>query len=127
MDVPHARRAAGAIAVATTGTASALLAGFGDVLAVQRVGDRAADILKGSKRADQLRGKGGDDSLTGGAGNDRLYGGPGIDELSGGAGRDRLYAVDGEADTVNCGPGKDIAYIDPGDAAGGCETTLFVS
>jgi Ca2+-binding RTX toxin-like protein len=51
--------------------------------------------------------------LNGGAGTDRLYGGPG---------NDVLRARDGQRDVVDCGPGRDTAYVDRLDRVSGCET-----
>ena len=92
------------------------------------------------RRATTLLGGDGDDELLGGGGNDRLDGGAGDDDLDGGArrrharrrpgrgrlphptrderarvggeGDDRIEARDGEADTINCGPGNDVAIVD---------------
>jgi Ca2+-binding RTX toxin-like protein len=55
--------------------------------------------------------RGGDDRI-GGGGHDVIYGGPGNDVLDG---SDELLARDGEADVVDCGPGRDIAAADPTD------------
>jgi Ca2+-binding RTX toxin-like protein len=55
----------------------------------------------------------GDDVLIGGAGNDRLQGG---------SGADRIEARDGGADTVDCGPGSDVAIVDETDSVTGCES-----
>jgi Ca2+-binding RTX toxin-like protein len=62
-----------------------------------------------------LRGGAGDDVLTGGAGNDRLTGGLGFDRIAGGPGNDRIDARDGKHDRVDCGAGRDTAFVDPGD------------
>src|SRR5918994_1009901 len=48
-------------------------------------------------------------------GNDRLSGGAGDDRLSGGSGNDRIRARDGEAELVNCGAGRDVAFVDADD------------
>ena len=68
----------------------------------------------------------GDDLITGGAGADALTGGPGLDELNGGAGNDRIYAADGEADTIDCGTGDDRAVTDASDVVTNCETDPVV-
>jgi Ca2+-binding RTX toxin-like protein len=82
----------------------------------------------------------GDDTQDGGPGNDRIFanlgadttdGGPGDDVLfalarrdvhgpndltgdtvRGGPGNDRIRVRDGEQDTVNCGEGDDVAFLD---------------
>ena len=102
-------------------------------------GSAAGDRIRGRAGNDRIRGRGGDDCLAGGSGKDRirggkggdllkgtsgrdrLRGGAGTDELSGGARRDRIKAADGNAETVNCGRGRDIAVVDPGDTPVACE------
>jgi hypothetical protein len=69
----------------------------------------------GSPGNDDLRGNAGPNTIDGGAGDDRLLGGGGKDALFGGDGADRLDARDGSADTVDCGPGFDIALVDGSD------------
>jgi Ca2+-binding RTX toxin-like protein len=59
--------------------------------------------------------------LFGGIGNDVLYGGAGSDRLYGGPGNDTLRARDGQRDVVDCGPGRDIAYVDRIDRVSACE------
>ena len=63
----------------------------------------------------------GNDVLMGGNGADRLVGGPGVDSISGGAGNDYIDARDGEADTVDCGLGRDTVVADKVDTLSGCE------
>ena len=55
------------------------------------------------------------DELDGGAGNDLIAGGPGVDGIFGGAGQDVIRAVDGVRDSIDGGPGRDTAHVDPGD------------
>jgi Ca2+-binding RTX toxin-like protein len=111
--------------------AGALLAGAAEVaVAAVKIGDHKNNVLKGGDRADLLRGKGGADGLSGGGGGDKLYGGPGADKFAGGKGNDVIFAADGEKDAaINCGPGKDKAFVDPAeaDSAGGCENLVFAS
>lgn len=59
----------------------------------------------------------------------KLEAGPGDDDLAGrgrydgGRGNDRINTVNGKrGDTVDCGPGRDVARIDKGDRALGCES-----
>jgi len=108
-------------------------------------GNGARNILAGSAGSDTLIGGGGDDALWGGSGNDRLEGGDGQDSLTGEdgddaldggpdvdtfygesplgvcgggscqTGRDQIFARDGLAETVDCGPGIDAAQVDAND------------
>ena len=48
----------------------------------------------------------------GGASADTLNGGIGSDRLVGQGGNDRLTAVDGRRNSDDCGPGRDIAFVD---------------
>ena len=91
-------------------------------------GTRGADVLRGRGGPDLIRGLGGKDHLYGGGGNDTLLGGRGPDVLRGGrghdyfnnvggvrragAGNDRILARDGKPDTIDCGPGRDVAVVD---------------
>jgi Ca2+-binding RTX toxin-like protein len=93
-------------------------------LVLGRDGD---DVIDSGRGDDHLEGEGGDDVLLGGAGDDVLYGrfggdrldgGPGDDLLEGGRGDDRLTGGD---DTVNCGAGRDVAFVDREDVVSGCE------
>jgi Ca2+-binding RTX toxin-like protein len=84
---------------------------------------------------DQLLGGGGSDDLVGGAGSDRLYGEGGNDHVSadflfsdgtdaveGGQGDDIVYAVEGQRDVIDCGPGRDQVQFDAGlDSVKRCE------
>jgi hypothetical protein len=107
------------------------------------------DVFTGTATADVFNGIGGDDTVNGGLGADTLMGGPNEDWLNGGNGNDKLFANSGAVDTLvggfgndtlntrdgkigdiaNCGENfndKDIAYIDTGDKAVGCETVRAV-
>ena len=92
-------------------------------------GTRFADVLDGGAGNDTLSGDGGNDILRGGAGNDSLMAGAGKDILIGGPGNDTLDVQDGKGgDVANCGPGRrDVAYIDKGDRAIGCERVVRAS
>jgi Ca2+-binding RTX toxin-like protein len=93
------------------------------------------DRLFGGRGNDRLYGGTGDDRLVDGAGNDKLYGGPGNDEFNtldgqrvrgSGAGNDRIYARDGAVDTIDCGPGEDVAIVDPvEEGVYDCETVIY--
>ena len=76
--------------------------GFGG-LRLDRPGPEADDVLDGGD---------GNDFVKGGAGDDQLTGGAGSDHLDGGRGDDRLFALDGEIDTVIGGPGSDLGSVD---------------
>ncbi len=93
------------------------------------------DTLIGGAGNDDLTAGASDDTLDGGAGDDRLDGGEGGDQLTGGSGRDtllgdggtsainrndRIFARDGERDTIDCGGGYDLAEVDLLDAATNC-------
>jgi Ca2+-binding RTX toxin-like protein len=92
------------------------------------------DDLEGGNGNDRLYGRLGDDYLAGGNGRDYLNGGkdrpahaPGGeycngfgdvvgDTLLGGPGNDTIKAADGQRDLlIDCGPGKDKAYLDKKD------------
>jgi Ca2+-binding RTX toxin-like protein len=83
------------------------------------VGTRGGDVIKGGGGFDRIDGKGGADTLIGGPGGAVLVGGPGRDEFNAvngkpvdGQGHDVIRARDGTPDVINCGPGKDVAYVD---------------
>lgn len=63
-------------------------------------------------------------AIAGGDGNDTLTGGPGADTIDGGAGDDTVYARDGVADRVDCGPGTDTAETDATDVVVNCNDPL---
>jgi len=87
-------------------------------------GSNRRDVILGTNGPDDAfarRGKdlvsagAGADRLSGGRGRDRLFGGSGEDVLLGGPGNDFLATRDGEADRVDCGPGRDYAEADSAD------------
>ena len=64
----------------------------------------------------------GDDVIQGGRGGDIIGAGAGKDEVHGGRGGDSLFTIgDGEADTLDCGPGFDQYQADPFDEVTNCE------
>ncbi len=87
-------------------------------------GTASDDQIHGHGGNDRLYGRAGADCVHGGGGNDVLRGGAGEDELHGGPGSDVVLAADGEADTVDCGPGADTVTADAGDQLTGCETSV---
>jgi hypothetical protein len=86
---------------------------WGDIERV--VGGAGNDTLIGSSAADNLNGMDGDDVLTGGQGNDELYGGKGADTIY--SADFTISVPNGYADTVGCGQGWDVAFIDWADRA----------
>jgi Ca2+-binding RTX toxin-like protein len=142
IDVKAAVRAA-----ASPPSAEAALTGCGmtgDVVigtdsADRHPGSALTDIVFGGRGNDVLGGGAGRDCLVGGAGRDRLSGGPGRDRLHGGTGRDRLdpgpgtdrvaagpgndlvITVGNMVDTIDCGPGRDVAIVDRLDRTRRCE------
>jgi Ca2+-binding RTX toxin-like protein len=88
-------------------------------------GTPVADRLLGRAGDDRLLGEAGPDCLSGGRGADHLRGGAGSDIMRGGAGHDRISARGGRRgkvrDVVDCGPGRDVAKVDPRDTVTGCE------
>jgi Ca2+-binding RTX toxin-like protein len=84
------------------------------------------DQVAGASGSDVVSGNRGDDSLAGDGGDDRIFAGWGADTLSGGDGDDVLFALarDRQADRVDCGPGRDAAFIRSEDSAVNCETTV---
>jgi hypothetical protein len=87
----------------------------------QIFGNGGADCLFGGKGRDRLRGGAGNDRISGGSAGDTIWGGSGRDRLNGGSGRDYIDAVDDSADRIDCGSGKDAAFVDPQDHVRHCE------
>jgi Ca2+-binding RTX toxin-like protein len=99
-------------------------------------GGPGADRLRSYDAADTIAGLGGDDWIEAGYGNDTVSGGPGRDTINADAGsgacnflvcrlpfgNDVVDARDGEADSVECGPGDDVATVDRVDTVSNCET-----
>jgi hypothetical protein len=84
-------------------------------------GGDGADQVNGGPGQDTVMGGAGNDTANGGAGNDRILDTQGTDTLNGGANSDLVVSRDGDPDTVNCGPGEDVAVTDPNDNVKGCE------
>jgi hypothetical protein len=111
----------------------------GTTVADKLGGTGASDRITGKKGNDKLDGKGGDDCVSGGGGRDKVTGGAGKDKLRGGGGkdvvrgnggkddlrpgrskdrvkagggRDVIHAARGGRDRIDCGPGKDKAFVD---------------
>ncbi len=102
-------------------------------------GYRGGDEIDGGPGSDRVSGGDGDDQrgngqgitdsgLFGNGGRDRVLGGPGADDVTGGNGADGMAGGDGNdiVDSfdqtkdlyVDCGPGRDIAYVDRKDRRG---------
>jgi hypothetical protein len=65
------------------------------------------------------------DCRFGTAGRDKLHGGPRADTIYALEGNDTIDVRGGGRDTIDCGPGRDIAYVDRVDrVARGCERVL---
>jgi len=93
----------------TTTTASGIVGTNGpDKL----IGTRHDDSIDGRGGADLIRGRGGRDVLRGGTGRDEVVGGKGFDRVNAGGGRDTVRARDHRPDTIECGPGRDLARVD---------------
>jgi Ca2+-binding RTX toxin-like protein len=85
--------------------------------------------LEGGNDSDTVYGGGGAD-LIDAAANDEPYESAAepVDRSYGGRGNDQIYAADGNKDIINCGKGRDVAFIDEEIDANikGCETKFFV-
>lgn len=106
----------GIVAIAVPVAAQVKNGGRGDD---RLVGTAKADRIDGGAGGDILRGRGGDDRLIGGKGGDRISGGKGVDQINtqdgeplASPGRDVIRARDGGPDEINCGAGRDRAYVD---------------
>jgi Ca2+-binding RTX toxin-like protein len=116
--VSYAERGPGApVAVTLDGAAGDGAAGESD--------DVGSDIENavGGAGGDRLTGNDGPNALEGGPGADALNGLGGADAFRAGAGDDTVQALDGSAETVDCGDGAgDQADADRADQLIGCET-----
>jgi Ca2+-binding RTX toxin-like protein len=76
---------------------------------------------------DRLNGGRGRDFLAGGRGRDKMIGGAGLDTYNGGAGNDLINAAGGKGDRgdrIDCGPGRDVVWLDRYDSTTRCERKL---
>ena len=82
------------------------------------VGGGGPDRITGNPFAptNLLKGNGGNDTIYGGDGNDTIDRGSGHDLLFGQSADDELFGKDGRSDTLDGGPGVDIATRDNGPA-----------
>jgi hypothetical protein len=101
--------------------------GGGDSIATGRSGDCVHaggddDTVTGGRGPDTIIAAGGHDVLRGGRGRDKISAEGGNHEIHGGRGADRIRSRDGKRDTVSCGAGNDVAWVDPSDrVARNCE------
>lgn len=88
------------------------------------------DLIDPKRGSDRAYGDAGEDIVSGGADNDILYGGPGNDlltdglgknEYHAGAGNDIVSARQGTSERIDCGPGNDVAFVNPKDKTDNCE------
>lgn len=99
-------------------------AGPGNDYVYAGIGD---DRAEGGPGRDQIGGSHGDDELASGPGNDFIAGGFGSDDIAAAAGDDTVWSFDPNGDTVDCGPGRDRAYVSRNDRVTGCETVTYGS
>jgi hypothetical protein len=85
------------------------------------------DRAEGGPGRDQIAGGHGDDELSGGPGNDLLAGGYGSDDIEAGAGDDVVWSFDPNRDNVDCGMGRDRAYVSRNDRVTRCENVTYGS
>lgn len=88
--------------------------------------------VSGTRRGETLRGGFGSDLILGRGGADRIRPRRGVDCVFAGRGDDLVFARGGgrrgrlgDRDLIRCGPGRDIAYVDGGDRAKGCERRIL--
>jgi Ca2+-binding RTX toxin-like protein len=96
------------------------------------------DTVEGGPGNDTLYGEEGDDTIEGGAGDDFVGGEEGDDTLRGGEGNDTVSGaynsevlgagtgVDTGVDSIECGPGEDLARANPWDKVTNCAKTQTV-
>ena len=122
--------------VRTSGTADAVLAAafIGGTIRSSVVVVGPANLTFATNGADAIAvasgslaavfAKRGNDTITGGANNDvtAIFPGDGNDTVNGGDDFDIISAANGVADTIDCGPGNDVATVDQGlDSVVNCE------
>ena len=78
-------------------------------------GAEGNDVIKGGNGNDTTLGGPGNDTMNAGADNDSLDGGPGNDIMNAGGGDDTIMANDGELDSISCGLGTDVVFVDQED------------
>ncbi|HEV2790074.1 MAG TPA: hypothetical protein VGV69_02085, partial [Solirubrobacterales bacterium] len=102
------------------------------------VGAPCANRIAGTRKGERLRGTPGSDLLLGRGGADRIKPRAGADCVFAGRGNDRIFARDDRrarftgprrpsgrpAETIRCGRGRDVAYVDRRDRVKGCERVI---
>jgi Ca2+-binding RTX toxin-like protein len=119
-----------------------LVVGDGRILNTAVDGNDGDDVIVGTRSGGNVAGGPGDDvitvptqnrgisgrgswTITGGIGDDLIQGGPGQETVNAGDGADTVDVVDGNVDSVACGPGADTVYADVDDTvARNCETVV---
>jgi Tol biopolymer transport system component len=79
------------------------------------MGTEGPDVLKGGDGGDHVCGLGGADVIVAGRSSTTILAG---------AGNDTIHAVNGIQDVIDCGPGKDTAYVDARDKRRRCERVV---
>ena len=104
------------VTLSSDGVANDGEAGEGD-----NIGTDVEDLIGGSG-SDTITGGPQTGLIRGGGGNDTLKAGPaGQERIEGEEGDDVIDTRNGVYDSVDCGPGNDTLYADPGDGATNCE------
>jgi len=80
--------------------------------------------ILGTRKGEGLRGTRGADLLLARGGRDRIRPRGGADCVFAGRGADQVRARGGDRDTIGCGRGHDVAYVDRGDKVKGCERVV---
>lgn len=89
------------------------------------IGGRFRDLLDGGRGPDLLVGGRRFDEIAGGPGHDQLAGGFGPDAFFAGPGDDLIRAADPKGDRIECGAGRDVAYVSRRDRTIGCERVVL--
>jgi metallophosphoesterase (TIGR03767 family) len=84
-------------------------------------GGRCSNRIDGRGRGEKLRGTPAADLILARGGADRIRPRGDDDCVYAGRGRDRVMARGGGRDTIRCGRGRDVAYVDRRDKVEGCE------
>jgi hypothetical protein len=90
-------------------------------LGEQVLGTRGPDDLRGTSAGELLFSFGGPDRVDAGDGSDLIDPGNSNDAVFAGPGDDRIRAFDGARDTIECGDGYDVAFVDSFDRTRNCE------
>ena len=87
------------------------------------LGKGGRDEVRGNGGGDEIRAGGGRDEVEGNGGRDVIRPGRGKDGVRAGGGRDVVRAARGGRDRIDCGPGKDKAFVNERkDRTTRCET-----